>query len=110
MTVLVDRKNFTKIHDTMELPNLVEIQVQSYQEFLQTERGKRQRKRQGLEAAFHDCFPVESFDGTCRLEYVGYSLGKPKYSIAECHNRGMTYAAPLKVKSAPSLPPITVLL
>jgi DNA-directed RNA polymerase subunit beta len=98
MTAAVERKNYTKIHDTMEMPNLVEIQVQSYQEFLQTEKTKRQRKRQGLEAAFQDCFPIESFDGTCRLEYVGYNLGKPKYIIAECHKRGMTYAAPLKVK------------
>ncbi|OGW78964.1 MAG: DNA-directed RNA polymerase subunit beta [Omnitrophica bacterium GWA2_52_8] len=98
MAIVPERKNFTKIHDTMSLPNLVEIQVRSYQEFLQTERAKRQRKSQGLEAAFQDCFPIESFDGTCKLEYVGYSLGKPKYSIAECHKRGMTYAAPLKVK------------
>jgi DNA-directed RNA polymerase subunit beta len=93
-----ERKNYTKIHDTIDMPNLVEIQVQSYQEFLQTEKAKRQRRRQGLEAVFQDCFPIDSFDGTCRLEYVGYSLGKPKYSIAECHKRGMTYAAPLKVK------------
>lgn len=82
----------------MQVPSLVEIQVKSYQEFLQTEEGKRRRKRKGLEAAFQDSFPIESFDGTCRLEYVGYSLGKPKYSIAECQKRGMTYAAPLKVK------------
>ncbi|MDD5216930.1 MAG: DNA-directed RNA polymerase subunit beta, partial [Candidatus Omnitrophica bacterium] len=61
-------------------------------------RPMRRRKRQGLEAAFQDCFPIESFDGSCRLEYEGYNLGKPKYSIAECHKRGMTYAAPLKVK------------
>ena len=63
-----ERKNFTKIHDTMDLPNLVEIQVKSYKDFLQSERSKRQRKRQGLEAAFHDCFPVDSFDGSCKLE------------------------------------------
>ena len=93
-----ERKNFTKIHDTMDLPNLVEIQVKSYMDFLQSERVKRQRRYQGLEAAFNDCFPIESFDGSCKLEYVGYSLGKPKYSIPECHKRGMTYAAPLKVK------------
>ncbi len=98
MTAIVERKNFTKIHDTMDLPNLVEIQVQSYQDFLQTERAKRSRKQQGLEAAFQDCFPIASFDGTCKLEYEGYMLGKPKYSIMECHKRGMTYAAPLKVK------------
>ncbi len=98
MTVQTERKNFTKIHDTITLPNLVEIQVRSYKDFLQTEGGKRARKRQGLEGAFQDCFPVDSFDGTCKLEYVGYELGKPKYSIAECHKRGMTYAAPLKIK------------
>jgi DNA-directed RNA polymerase subunit beta len=93
-----ERKNFTKIHDTMDLPNLVEIQVKSYMDFLQSERSKRHRKSQGLEAAFHDCFPIDSFDGSCKLEYLGYVLGKPKYSIPECHKRGMTYAAPLKVK------------
>ena len=98
MIPVKERKNFTKIHDTMSLPNLVEIQVRSYKDFLQTESAKRQRKRQGLEAAFLDCFPIDSFDGTCKLDYLGYNLGKPKYSIIECHKRGMTYAAPLKVK------------
>ena len=96
--ITTERKNFTKIQDTMDLPNLVEIQVKSYKDFLQSEQGKRHRKRQGLEAVFHDSFPIESFDGSCKLDYVGYTLGKPKYSIAECHKRGMTYAAPLKVK------------
>ncbi len=98
MSVLIKRKSFSKIQDCIELPNLVEIQIKSYEQFLQTDRTKRRRKRQGLEAAFQDSFPIESFDGTCRLEYLGYSLGKPKYSISECHKRAMTYAAPLKVK------------
>ena len=98
MMPLIKRKSFTKIQDTMELPNLVEIQIQSYEEFLQSNRSGRRRKRQGLESAFADCFPIESFDGTCRLEYEGYTLGKPKYSIVECQKRGMTYAAPMKVK------------
>lgn len=98
MISLIERKNFTKIHDTMDLPNLVEIQVKSYEDFLQSDSAKKRRKRQGLESAFQDCFPIESFDGTCRLEYDGYNLGKPKYSIPECHKRGMTYAAPLKIK------------
>ncbi len=92
------RESFSKVQECMQVPSLVEIQVKSYQEFLQTEEGKRRRKRKGLEAAFQDSFPIESFDGTCRLEYVGYSLGKPKYSIPECQKRGMTYAAPLKIK------------
>ena len=98
MSVLIERESFSKIQDCMELPNLVEIQIKSYEQFLQTDRPKRRRKRQGLETAFQDAFPIESFDGTCRLEYLGYALGKPKYSISECHKRGMTYAAPLKIK------------
>jgi len=98
MSIFVKRENFNKVPECMEVPSLVEIQVKSYQEFLQTEEGKRRRKRKGLEAAFQDSFPIESFDGGCRLEYVNYSLGKPKYSIPECQKRGMTYAAPLKVK------------
>src|SRR3989338_11458863 len=98
MTSVGERKSYTKIKDTMQMPNLVEIQVRSYEEFLQSDKHSRKRKRQGLESVFQDCFPIESFDGTCRLEYDGYTLGKPKYSIAECHKRGMTYAAPLKVK------------
>ncbi len=98
MSVFVKRENFNKVLECMEIPSLVEIQVKSYQEFLQTEEGKRRRKRKGLEAVFQDSFPLESFDGTCKLEYLGYNLGKPKYSIPECQKRGMTHAAPLKVK------------
>ncbi len=98
MSEVRERKSFAKIPDCMELPNLVEIQIKSYEQFLQLDKPKKRRKRQGLDAAFQDCFPIESFDGSCCLEYVGYTLGKPKYSIAECHKRGMTYAAPLKVQ------------
>ena len=98
MIPVQSRQSLTKILDTMEMPNLVEIQVRSYEEFLQSDRSQRRRKRQGLDAVFQDVFPIESFDGSCRLEYDSYSLGKPKYSIPECHSRGMTYAAPLKVK------------
>ena len=98
MPSLIERKSFSKIHDAIDLPNLVEIQIRSYEEFLQTDRLNRRRKRQGLEAVFQEAFPIENFDGSCRLEYLGYMLGKPKYSISECHKRSMTYAAPLKVK------------
>ncbi|MBN1492539.1 MAG: DNA-directed RNA polymerase subunit beta [Candidatus Omnitrophica bacterium] len=91
-------RDFSKIPDCMELPNFVELQTDSYKQFLQTGVSPKKRKRQGLEAVFQECFPIDSFDGTCRLEYESYELGKPKYSIAECHKRAMTYAAPLKVK------------
>jgi DNA-directed RNA polymerase subunit beta len=95
---LNERKSFAKFTDCMEIPNLVEIQIKSYEQFLQDDRPKRRKKDIGMEAAFQDCFPIESFDGSSRLEYLGYTLGKPKYSIPECHKRSMTYAAPLKVK------------
>ncbi len=98
MPPLIERKSFATIQDAMDLPNLVEIQIRSYQEFLQTERAKKRRKRQGLEAVFQEAFPIESFDGTCKLEYLGYVLGKPKYSIPECRKRSMTHAAPLKIR------------
>jgi len=98
MSTLKERNSFSKIAECMGLPILVEIQTDSYAHFLQLEHSSRKRKRQGLEAAFQDCFPIESFDGSCRLEYAGYELGKSKYPIVECHKRGMTYAAPLKVR------------
>ena len=98
MAGLNDRKSFAKLFDCMDIPNLVDIQIKSYEQFLQNDRPKRRKRDVGLESAFHDCFPIESFDGSCKLEYLGYSLGKPKYSVSECHKRGMTYAAPLKVK------------
>ncbi|MDD5085926.1 MAG: DNA-directed RNA polymerase subunit beta, partial [Candidatus Omnitrophica bacterium] len=97
MPKLIERKSFTKIQDCIEIPNLVDIQKDSYDKFLQLDRPARRRKQTGLEAAFQECFPIESFDGSCRLEYISYALGKPKYSISECQRRGMTYAAPLKV-------------
>ncbi|MBN1871690.1 MAG: DNA-directed RNA polymerase subunit beta' [Candidatus Omnitrophica bacterium] len=91
-------KNFGKIKEFYKLPNMVEIQLDSYADFLQLDRSRTKRKRTGLEAVFQDAFPIESFDGAHRLEYAGYVLGRPKYSIEECRKRGITYGAPLKVK------------
>ncbi len=90
--------SFSKIAKAMDMPDLIEIQTNSYEAFLQLGRSPRRRKKQGLEVVFSECFPIESFDGSCRLEYVSYELGKPKYPISECSKRGMTYAAPLKVR------------
>ena len=70
MPKLIERKSFAKLSDCIEIPNLVEIQRNSYEKFLQLNRPRRRRKRYGLEAAFQECFPMESFDGSCRLEYV----------------------------------------
>lgn len=91
-------KNFSKFQDNFEVPQLLDIQTVSYEEFLQRDLMPDQRKDTGLEEVFREVFPLESYDGQIRLEYIGYTLGKEKYSRYECQRRGMTYAAPLKVK------------
>ena len=77
-------KNFGKIEEFYRLPNMAEIQIKSYSDFLQVDVPKTKRKKIGLEAIFKDAFPIESFDGAYKLEYVSYSLGRPKYGISEC--------------------------
>ena len=91
-------KDFSKFQDNFELPQLLDIQTLSYEEFLQREVATDKRKDQGLEEVFREVFPLESYDAQIRLEYIGYSIGKEKYSRFECQRRGMTYSAPLKVK------------
>jgi len=91
-------KDFSKFRDTFELPSLLDIQTLSYEEFLQRNVATDKRKDQGLEEVFREVFPLESYDAQIRLEYIGYNIGKEKYSRYECQRRGMTYAAPLKVK------------
>ncbi len=81
----------------MDLPNLLEIQTKSYETFLQADVPPRQRKKEGLNGAFQSLFPVNDVKGYYSLEYDGYKLGVPKYTLKECKERGMTYAAPLKV-------------
>ncbi len=92
------RKNFAKFKEVFELPNLLDIQLDSYKEFLQMEVPWNQRKCLGLQEVFEDIFPIESHERSIRLEFISYSLGKPKYNIAESKKRSLTYAAPLKVK------------
>jgi DNA-directed RNA polymerase subunit beta len=91
-------KEFSKYQDTFELPSLLDIQVKAYESFLQRDLASDKRQDQGLEEVFREVFPLESYDGQIRLEYISYSFGKEKYSRIECQRRGMTYAAPLKVK------------
>ena len=91
-------KNLSKFNDDFELPNLLDIQVVAYEKFLQRDLPSDKRTDQGLEEVFREVFPLESYDGQIRLEYMGYVLGKEKYSAVECKRRGMNYAAALKVK------------
>ncbi|MDY0261838.1 DNA-directed RNA polymerase subunit beta [Syntrophotalea acetylenica] len=91
------RKHFNTIKGIIEIPNLIDIQKNSYKRFLQAGLPPSARKNIGLEAVFRSVFPIRDFSETCSLDYVSYSLGTPKYDVNECHQRGMTYAAPVKV-------------
>ncbi|MGH9341539.1 MAG: DNA-directed RNA polymerase subunit beta [Acidobacteriota bacterium] len=95
-----ERHNFAKIKTVFPIPNLLEIQKQSYQRFLQIDLPTAQREDTGLQSVFNSVFPITDFRGTSSLEFVDYSIGEEgelKYTIEECKERGMTYAVPLKV-------------
>ncbi|MGE5197262.1 MAG: DNA-directed RNA polymerase subunit beta [Deltaproteobacteria bacterium] len=92
------RKNFAKLKEVHDLPHLLDVQCASYREFLQAELPGSQRQRIGLQEVFEEIFPIEDKNRSVKLEFISYSLGKPKYTIAECKRRALTYAAPLKVK------------
>ncbi|MDD5610844.1 MAG: DNA-directed RNA polymerase subunit beta [Candidatus Omnitrophica bacterium] len=91
-------KNFAKIKETYGLPNLLDLQLESYVEFLQQEVAPKQRKPIGLQEVLQEIFPLESADRRFRLEFISYSLSKPKYSVEECKRRSLSYASTLKVK------------
>jgi len=91
------RRSFGRIKKIIEIPNLIEIQKRSYEEFLQRSLPPGERRDTGLQGVFRSVFPIKDFNETSSLEFVSYGLGEPKYSVDECHERGMTYAAPLKV-------------
>ena len=92
-----ERIRFGKRPDTVEVPDLIEIQKKSYGDFLQPHKHPSERSLQGLEAVFQEIFPIPSYDESCILEYVSYSLGVPKYDDVECQRRGLTYSVSLRV-------------
>jgi DNA-directed RNA polymerase subunit beta len=92
------RKDFGKRQSILEVPYLLAIQLQSYKGFLQAEVPEEKRDEVGLHAAFHSVFPITSYSGNATLEYVSYRLGDPVFDVKECQLRGLTYAAPLRVK------------
>jgi DNA-directed RNA polymerase subunit beta len=92
------RKDFGKLPTVLEVPYLLAIQMDSYRQFLQLDGEPEQRFDQGLHAAFKSVFPITSYSGNAALEYVSYRLGTPTFDVRECQQRGMTYAAPLRVK------------
>jgi DNA-directed RNA polymerase subunit beta len=91
------RKNFGKRPGILEVPFLLATQIDSYRGFLQADSKPNQRDDVGLHAAFKSVLPIESYSGNAVLEYVSYRLGDPVFDVRECHLRGATYAAPLRV-------------
>jgi DNA-directed RNA polymerase subunit beta len=91
------RKSFGKIKHIVEIPNLIEMQRESYERFLQQEVDPDERADRGLQGVFKGVFPIRDFSGTASLEFVRYSIGRVKYDVEECLQRGMTYEAPIKI-------------
>ncbi|HXR52382.1 MAG TPA: DNA-directed RNA polymerase subunit beta, partial [Steroidobacteraceae bacterium] len=92
------RKNFGKQPGILDTPYLLAIQLESYKTFLQENVAESERTSIGLHAAFKTVFPISSYSGNATLEYVSYRLGDPPFDVKECQLRGLTYAAPLRVK------------
>ncbi|MCC4243443.1 DNA-directed RNA polymerase subunit beta [Stappia indica] len=91
------RKIYGSIREVAAMPNLIEVQKASYDQFLQVDKPEAGRGDEGLEAVFRSVFPISDFAGTALLEFVSYEFEAPKYDVEECRQRGMTFAAPLKV-------------
>jgi DNA-directed RNA polymerase subunit beta len=90
-------RNFGKIDDATEVPDLTEVQLDSYGRFIQLDAALNKRKDAGLEALFREIFPIVSYDKTMELEYLGYELEKPRYTLDQCRELRLTYGYPLKV-------------
>jgi len=91
------RRNFAKVHPAIDVLNLISIQRESYEKFLQLEVDASDRETSGLQAVFKSVFPIQDFSHRASLQFVSYDLEEPKYDVDECRERGMTFSAPLKV-------------
>jgi len=94
---VTERVHFGKIKEVIAPPNLIELQTNSYREFLQSEAPPSKRKNVGLQAVFTEVFPIESYDGKCVLDFQSYEIGEPKHDWLECLREGITFGAPLHV-------------
>jgi DNA-directed RNA polymerase subunit beta len=91
------RKNFGRIVEVAPMPNLIDVQRASYEAFLQMNVAPDSRTNTGLQEVFKSVFPIDDYSGRGRLDFVQYEFEEPKYDVDECIQRGLTYAAPLKV-------------
>ncbi|MCX8507202.1 MAG: DNA-directed RNA polymerase subunit beta, partial [Alphaproteobacteria bacterium] len=91
------RKNFGRIREVAPMPNLIEVQLDSYKHFLQMDVAPEKRKPLGLQEVFRSVFPIKDFADRAELEFIKYELEAPKFDVEECQQRGVNFAAPLKV-------------
>jgi DNA-directed RNA polymerase subunit beta len=91
-------RDFSKRGDALPIPNLIEVQIESYQKFLQQHVEPTKRKNDGLEALLREVFPIESYDGNLRLEYISYDLSEPRYTTDECRALRLTYGMPFRIQ------------
>ncbi|MEE9613558.1 MAG: DNA-directed RNA polymerase subunit beta [Thermodesulfobacteriota bacterium] len=91
------RKDYSRIGKVVDIPNLIEVQEKSFAEFLQLDAKPGEVKDTGIQGIFKGVFPIKDFSSTASLEFVSYTLLDPKYTVSECHQKGMTYAAPIKI-------------
>ncbi|MCH2175859.1 MAG: DNA-directed RNA polymerase subunit beta [Lentisphaeria bacterium] len=94
---MLTRKNYGELQDVLDIPDLIDIQVKSYFDFLQSDVEPEERLNKGLHEAFTEVFPIESFDQTCVVNFVSYEIGETKSSIVECLRTGKSYAVPVYV-------------
>src|SRR5215211_7255647 len=91
-------RDFSKRGDALPIPNLIEVQIESYQKFLQKDVEVAKRKNDGLESLLREVFPIESYDGNLRLEYISYDLSEARYTTDECRALRLTYGMPFRIQ------------
>ena len=89
------RKYFGRLASAVEMPNLIEVQKTSHEQFLQRETDSNIRTDSGLQEVFKSVFPIESYSGAASLDFATYKLGQPAFDVRECRQRGLMYSAPL---------------
>ena len=90
------RKNFGRLKETLSIPNLIEVQKQSYAQFLSSEKNSESNLQKGLDKVFKSIFPIEELADKATLEYLSFTLEKPKFDVEECRQRDLTYSSALK--------------
>ncbi|MBN1553848.1 MAG: DNA-directed RNA polymerase subunit beta, partial [Phycisphaerae bacterium] len=91
-------RNFSKVGDSAPVPDLIQLQTESYKRFLQEESDPSRRKDYGLESLMREVFPIVSYDESMRLEYLHYELSEPRYKPQECRDLRLTYGLPFRIR------------